>query len=459
MKPAPAVTTTEDCAAATGSISMPRLTATQWLVCGAAGLGFAFDLYEILMNALIVGPMLSSLGHLKAGTPEFNRWVGWFFFVPSLTGGLFGLFGGYLTDLLGRRRVLVWSILLYSFSACAASFATSLPLLLFLRCTTMIGVCVEAVAAIAWVAELFPVPRQRETALAYTQACYALGGIMVTSAYYLAVTYGEHLPAIAGGHDAWRYTLLSGLIPAIPLLIIRPFLPESPLWLQRKASGQLRRPDLKELFRPELRKSTLLTLVMMACLLAIPYGALQHTPRIVPGLAEMQHLTPQQTQQTVSTVFLVQELGSVTGRLIFVLVVIRIVQRQRLFRFFLIPAMALLPFLFFFTAHDSLMLFMVGVFCAQALFNGLHSFFGNYLPRVFPTYLRGTGESFAMNVGGRMIGVFAVLLTSELSNVMPGDGAASRLAYSAGTTVTLALVVLLVASFWLPEPKSEQLPE
>jgi len=459
MKPAHAVTTDGDGGAATGPISSPRLTATQWLVFGAAGLGFAFDLYETLMNALIVGPMLSSLGHFKAGTPEFNRWVGWFFFVPSLAGGLFGLCGGYLTDLLGRRRVLVWSILVYSVSACAASLATSLPLLLFLRCITMIGVCVEAVAAIAWVAELFPVPRQRETALAYTQACYALGGIMVTSAYYLAVTHGEHLPAIAGGHDPWRYTLLSGLIPAIPLLLVRPFLPESPLWGQRKAKGELRRPNLKELFRPELRKSTLLTLVMMACLLAITYGALQHSPRIVPGLAQMQHLTPQQTQQAVSSVFLVQELGSVTGRLIFVLVVIRIVQRQRLLRIFLVPAMALFPLLFFFAVHDSLILFMGGIFCAQALFNGLHSFFGNYLPRVFPTYLRGTGEGFAMNVGGRMIGVFAVLLTTELSNLMPGDGAASRLAYSAGTTVTLALAVLLVVSFWLPEPKSEQLPE
>jgi MFS family permease len=453
------VTTPDDRPAAAGPESIPGLTATQWLVCGAAGLGFAFDLYESLMNALIVGPMLSSLGHLKAGTPEFNRWVGWFFFVPSLAGGLFGLFGGYLTDLLGRRRVLVWSILLYSFSACAASFASSVPLLLFLRCTTMIGVSVEAVAAIAWVAELFSAPRQRETALAYTQACYALGGIMVTSAYYLAVTYGERLPAIAGSHDAWRYTLLSGLIPAIPLLLIRPFLPESPVWRQRKQSGKFRRPSLRELFRPAMRKSTLLTTVMMACLLAIPYGALQHSPRIVPGLAQLQHLTPQQTQQTVSTVFLMQELGSVTGRLIFVFVVIRIVQRQRLLRVFLAPAMVLFPALFFFAAHDSLTLFMAGIFCAQALFNGLHSFWGNYLPRAFPTYLRGTGEGFAMNIGGRMMGVFAVLLTTQLSNVMPGDGAASRLAYSAGTTVTLALVVFLVASYWLPEPRSDQLPD
>src|SRR6188768_1036425 len=121
MKPAQGSTTLADRLAPVKNQSIRGLTPTQWLVCGAAGLGFAFDLYESLMNALIVGPMLSSLGHLKAGTPDYNRWVGWFFFVPPFVGGLFGLFGGYLTDVLGRRRVLVWSILLYSFSACAAS--------------------------------------------------------------------------------------------------------------------------------------------------------------------------------------------------------------------------------------------------------------------------------------------------------------------------------------------------
>ena len=40
------------------------------------------------------------------------------------------------------------------------------------------------------------------------------------------------------------------------------------------------------------------------------------------------------------------------------------------------------------------------------------SFWGNYLPRVYPTHLRGTGESFAANVGGRMIGTSAALVTT-----------------------------------------------
>jgi len=135
----------------TGILPLPlRLTGVQWLICITASLGFAFDIYELLMMPLIVRPLLIDLGNLKPGSPEFNSWVGTLFYLPAVAGGIFGLLGGYLADRLGRRRVLMGSILLYSFSACAASFATSLPVLLILRCTTVIGAATEFVASIAW---------------------------------------------------------------------------------------------------------------------------------------------------------------------------------------------------------------------------------------------------------------------------------------------------------------------
>ena len=116
-------------------------------------------------------------------------------YMPAVAGGIFGLLGGYLTDLFGRRRVLVWSILLYGFSALAAGFSTSVEWLLFWRCCTFVGVCVEFVAAVAWLAELFPDPAQRERVIGYTQAFGSIGGVMVTGAYYLIVTNAESLPA------------------------------------------------------------------------------------------------------------------------------------------------------------------------------------------------------------------------------------------------------------------------
>ena len=114
--------------------------------------------------------------------------------MPAIVGGAFGLLGGYLTDRFGRRRVLVWSILLYAFSAMGAGFSTSVEMLLVLRSTTYIGVFVEFVAAVAWIAELFPDPKQRESALGYTQAFSSIGGLMVTGAYAIAVTYADSFP-------------------------------------------------------------------------------------------------------------------------------------------------------------------------------------------------------------------------------------------------------------------------
>ena len=158
-----------------------RLTPVQWAICLVAAIGFAFDTYHILVLPLIVGPALLELGNLRPGTPEFNSWTGLLFYVPAVAGGIFGLIGGYLADLLGRRRVLVWSILLYAISALAAGYVTSLPMLLFFRCTTFIGVCVEFVAAVAWLAESFPDRNQRENVLGYTQALSSIGGVMASA--------------------------------------------------------------------------------------------------------------------------------------------------------------------------------------------------------------------------------------------------------------------------------------
>jgi len=436
-----------------------RLTPIEWLICAVACLGFAFDIYESLMLPLIVRPAITTLGHLKPGTPAFNMWVGLLFYIPNLAGGVFGLLGGYFTDRWGRRRILFWSILLYSLSACAASYSTSLTQLLILRCTTLIGISVEFVAGITWVAELFPHAKRRESVLGGTQAFSALGGLMATAAYYLSVTYAERMPAIGGGHEAWRYTLLSGLIPAVPLLLVRPFLPESPLWQEKRLKGGLMRPALSELFQPALRRTTIVTTLIFACSFALAFGALQQTVRMIPGLAEVQELAPRQIEQAASGVQLFQELGALTGRIVFALLIVRIVSQRRRLRLLFLPALFVFSWLYFFAATRSLAFVHVGIFVATMLFNGLHSCWGNYLPRVYPTRLRGMGESFAANIGGRVIGVSAALVTTTLSNVMPGGGPSTRLAYSAGAVSLIVVLAGLVVISSLPEPVGNQLPD
>ena len=438
---------------------MPRLTPIQWLICVIAVIGFAFDTYELLMLPLIIRPALEGLGGLTFGSPAYNQWRDLFFYVPAISGGIFGLIGGYLTDRLGRRRVLTWSILVYAFSAFAAGFATSLPVLLFLRCTTFVGVCVEFVAAVAWLAELFSHPKQREKVLGYTQAFSSLGGVMVSGMAYLIARNVDALPLIYGRQEDWRYLLISGIIPAIPLILIRPFLPESPVWHEKKLAGTLRRPSLAELFQPAYRRTTIVSTLMFACSLGIAFGAIQQIPQIVPGLAEVSALPRPMQRPIVATVQQWQEIGGLVGRFLLAALVLVIVSRRWLIRVFQIPGLFLLPIVFLVPATSSLEGLKWGIFFCGLFTVAQLSFWGNYLPRVYPTHLRGTGESFAANIGGRMIGTSAALLTTRLIGWMPEGSPTTRLAYAAAAVGTLLYAIGLLLSFFLPEPATEDLPE
>ena len=84
-----------------------RLTPIDWVICGVACIGFAFDTYELLVLTLTVQPALTEFLTAKPGSAEFNHWIGLMFYVPAIAGGIFGLLGGYLIDRFGRRRILI----------------------------------------------------------------------------------------------------------------------------------------------------------------------------------------------------------------------------------------------------------------------------------------------------------------------------------------------------------------
>jgi hypothetical protein len=58
-----------------------------------------------------------------------------------------------------------------------------------------------------------------------------------------------------------------------------------------------------------------------------------------------------------------------------------------------------------------------------------------------------------------MIGTSAAAITAQLTNIMPGGAAATKLAYAAALVGTCVYVLGFISSFWLPEPKKDALPE
>ncbi len=424
----------------------------KWTICAVAALGFLFDIYEILVAPLVVQPALLELGGLKLGTPEYRSWAGMFLYIPPLIGGFCGLWGGYFTDVLGRRRVLTWSILLYTASAVGAGFSSTLMELLVFRTLCYAGVCVEFVAAVAWLAELFPDNKTREGVLGFTQIFSSLGGVIVSAVFYIGSRYGADLPAIHGAHAAWRYTLIGGVFPALPLMIIRPFLPESPEWSMKKAAGTLKRPSVRELFSPKFLRVTVVTTLMFACAYGGAIGMLQQSPQIAGGMPEVSSLPTAERGQITSSVSGAQEFGGLAGRVIMAVLAMVIVSRRALLRMVLVPGLILIPFVFLYTSTRSLEMFRIGIFIAGITTVSQLNFLGNYLPRVFPVYLRGTGEGFAANVGGRMLGAGASFIVTHLAGVMPGANPGVQLAYAACIIGMVVYSTALVATWWLPEP-------
>jgi len=176
--------------------------------------------------------------------------------------------------------------------------------------------------------------------------------------------------------------------------------------------------------------------------------------------AERRRIAGPVEQGVAARVTTFQEIGGLSGRCALALLAVWIVSRRRLLRCFLIPAAIVLPATFAWAGTTSLPAFERGLFLAGFFVIGQFSFWGNYLPRVFPLHLRGTGESFAANVGGRMLGSCFAALTQWLATVLPIVAAhPARVAYAAAGVAFLVTLANLFASRWLPEPSSQALPE
>lgn len=552
------------------SSGQKSFTTTQWLIVIVAAIGFLFDTYELLMTPLVGVPAIAELLKLPPNHPAVTQWMGRMLWMTALCGGIFGLLGGWLIDRFGRKRIMVISIFVYALSPFAAAFSTSLTMFVFFRCTTFIGVCVEFVAAITWLAEMFPEKKQKERVLGWTQAFASLGGILVTGVAAWLNTHANTLPALPipemfSQHGAWRYLLITGLLPAIPIALLLPFVPESQAWRERRASGTFKRPSFGALFAPELRRVTLVAAALSACAYAAAFGALQITPRsIVPGLPELsssqtnlvplraearalnssldkimpafsQALTdvpgldkltaqraanrrefrtamkatnataiaaltaefkqsatnldtltaakPEAKQAVVERekllkaigdnrdqqtpfaaaitargdrVQLCQEIGGLVGRILLAILVVMAIARRSLLRVFVVPGLLFLPLTYFALYHSSSAAFSTGIFVCGLLIVAQFSYFGEYLPKAFPIHLRGTGGSFATNVGGRMIGTSAAFLSTNLiAPLFATTPTASHYALAAGIVGTGAFVLALGLTFLLPEPKAE----
>ncbi len=137
---------------------------------------------------------------------------------------LFGaVFGGFLVDKLGRKRMFLLDLWLFVFSAIGAALAPNLLVLIGFRLLMGLGVGLDFPVALSFVAEFSDRARRGR----FVNASYInwyLAAIVGFIASYIGYVLGA-------GSDLWRYAVGFGAVPAAILLILRyRYMLESPLW-------------------------------------------------------------------------------------------------------------------------------------------------------------------------------------------------------------------------------------
>jgi hypothetical protein len=219
---------------------------------------------------------------------------------------------------------------------------------------------------------------------------------------------------------------------------------------------------------------------MFACSYGAAFGAIQQMPQIVKRFSDVQASKKGKPPVEASRIDRAaaadygkfQEIGGLVGRFLLAMLAIRIASRRGLMRVFQIPGLLLMPAIFWaFATQENWMLIHVGsvevtwmhvgIFLCGLCTVAQFSFWGNYLPYVYPVHLRGTGESFAANIGGRLIGTSFAAVTSSIAAAawMPGGTPPVKTAFAAAGVALFVYLIGSIACFWLPEPASRDLSE
>jgi MFS family permease len=185
-------------------------------IAGALGIGWALDAFEVQIIGSVIPSIASEFGLSKA--EQIAVFVVWFVGV-----GIGAALFGYLADRVGRRRLFVATLVLYSLAAIATAASPSYGVFMFFRFLTGLGVGGEYSAVASAISEFMPA-RARGRTNALVMNFWSLGGIAAGLVSILFVT------ALLGSHG-WRYALLFGAVSALYALYARRLIPESPRWL------------------------------------------------------------------------------------------------------------------------------------------------------------------------------------------------------------------------------------
>ena len=423
-----------------------------WRALAASWMGWMFDGYEtwalVLVMAQAVGQLLP-----PERLPTLSVYIGGLLAATLLGWSAGGVAAGVLTDYIGRKRMLMISVLWYAVFAGVTALSPNYWFLLVFRFLTGFGLGAEWGPGTAIVAEFWP-PSLRGRAGGALHAAFGFGQLLASGIWLLVNPLGP---------SSWRYMFVIGILPAFLVLYVRRAVHDPALWVaannRRRAArkrlemGVVSQEDrklaqftmIRVLSDPELRRRVGLLLLMALSSVVGWWSVSTWIPQYAAQLATN---AGQRSQHWASLAGLMFTAGSIAGYLVLGWLADTFGRKPTTWLYYL-GALGL-SLSFFLLVHDMRALLLMSA--ANGFFtSGQFAWMTIYLPELFPTGVRGSAICLVFD-SSRFIAAFGPLMVGWLISSFGGIGTAAAM-------MSLVYVVgLVVTPFAGPETRGKPLP-
>lgn len=398
--------------------SIVETAAYQKLAFWSAFLGYMFDCMDLNIFTLVLVPSMRELLQttdrdlvLQAGSIVIA--------VKFLCWGVGGVLFGFIADGFGRARTLVATILIYAVFTGLSGLARSWEELLGLQAIAAFGIGGEWAVGAALLAEALP-NEKRDLPMGLMQSSFAIGFLLAAVVNLMLGPYG------------WRWVLAFGFLPAVGVLLFRRRIPESERWIHARD-----RNSITAVFGPGLRRSTVVGIIIAAAMMIGSWAGITLLPNWIRELAD-------QTRDPVritSIVFILMMGAAIPGYAA-VAWLGKFVGRKPLYVLCSLSGMLASLYLFVVVKDLESLLWFAPLYGFFVM--GGFAIFALYLPELFPTRVRATGQGICFNVSRALSAV------GPLAVAFFGSAALGSQTHAAAIAAA-AYAVGLVAIWFGPE--------
>jgi MFS family permease len=431
-----------------------RLTRKHWLTLNGAFLGWIFDGYEALALIMVLPALMHSV--LTPGQmSSLPLYAGLVIGITLLGWGIGGLVGGVLADYVGRKPMMMWSVLLYALLTGCTAFSGNLIYLCVLRFLTGLAMGSEWSTGIALIAETWP-REARAKGAGFLQSGFGWGTLIAALIWYALSVYDPF------GADNWRVMFVVGALPALFVLYIRRGVDESEQWQQAvrnkqwsatgtsDASNRLtKRPfTLKQVFseRESVRRIVLTTTLSIVTIVGW-WAVSSWLPARTAELAALEHVV--NATHWISSVSIVYTIGAILAYMLSGFIIDGVGRRWYLFLGFTGSlATTVLAYGWISSVEGMLAIAAInGFFTLGCTFAWL----AIYPAELFNASVRSTATSFVFNSARLVAWIFPILSGSMIRSF----GGVSHAALVFGSVYVIGMIL----PWFLPETKDIGLPE